>query len=143
MYMGEYAHNMDAKGRIILPAKFREQLGPKVVVTRGLDSCLTVHSMDAWEKIYQDLLKLPTTKKEARMYVHMLTAKACECELDGQGRILIPSSLSKEAKLMKECMIIGAASRIEIWDAQRWNEYYDAASMNFEEIAEAMTDFIL
>ncbi|MGL5540640.1 MAG: division/cell wall cluster transcriptional repressor MraZ [Erysipelotrichaceae bacterium] len=141
--MGEYAHNMDAKGRIIMPARFREQLGTKCVVTRGLDGCLSVHSMEDWERIYQDLLKLPTTKKEARMYIHMLTAKACECEWDSQGRILIPQNLCKEANLMKECMIVGAASRIEIWNAQKWNDYYESASTSFEEIAEAMTDFIL
>lgn len=141
--MGEYSHRMDAKGRITMPAKFREQCPSLVIVTRGLDGCLTLHTKEAWEQIVKDLLKLPTTKKEARMYVHLLTAKACECEYDAQGRILIPGSLLKSANLSKNCIFVGAASRIELWDEERWNTYYEAASENFEEIAEAMTDYIL
>lgn len=143
MFMGEFAHNIDKKGRIIIPAKFREELGATIIVTRGLDGCLSVYTMDQWNEIYQNLMKLPTTNKEARMYVHMMTARAAECELDGQGRILIPSTLSKEAQLEKECIIVGVANRVEIWSKDRWNAYYDDASASFEEIAESITGFMV
>lgn len=143
MFMGEYLHNIDAKGRLTLPAKFREQLSAKVIVTRGVDGCLTIYPQPTWEALVEKLMQLPTTKKEARMYVHLLMAKACECEIDGQGRILISSALIKEAKLMKQCAIVGAANKIEIWDQVRWEEYYSNASENFGDIAEAMTDFVI
>lgn len=126
-----------------MPAKFREQLGSRVVVTRGLDGCLTLHTCEAWEQIITDLMKLPATKKDARTYIHLLTAKACECEFDAQGRILIPSNLVHIANLSKKCIFVGALNRIELWDEQRWNDYYQEASEHFEEIAEAMTDYIL
>ena len=93
MFMGEYAHNIDRKGRLIMPAKFRDELGEHVVVNRGLDGCLYVYTVEQWQQVYQKLSTLPSTNKDARMYQRMMLSKAAECEMDSQGRILIPSSL--------------------------------------------------
>ena len=115
MFMGEYAHNIDRKGRLIMPAKFREELGEHVVVNRGLDGCLYVYTVEQWQQVYQKLSTLPSTNKDARMYQRMMLSKAAECEMDSQGRILIPSSLIALAGLEKECLIIGVANHLEIW----------------------------
>lgn len=139
--MGEYQHSLDAKGRIIVPAKFREELGDVMIVTRWLDGCLALYTTQQWEGVYEQLKQLPSTKREVRMYTHMIMSKAAECELDGQGRIRIPQHLAKEASLEKNCIIVGVSDHVEIWDQSRWNEYYDAASENFEEIAESLTEF--
>lgn len=143
MFMGEYAHNIDKKGRMIIPAKFREELDNRVIITRGLDGCLNAYTTKQWEIIYEQLLKLPTTKKDARMFVRMMTSKAAECEIDNQGRILIPASLTTVAQLQKECMIIGAANHFEIWAKERWESVDEEANESFEEIAEHLTDFML
>lgn len=143
MFMGEYAHNIDKKGRIIIPAKFREELGLKVIITRGLDGCLNGYTKEQWELIYEQLLKLPSTKKDARMFVRMMTSKAAECEIDSQGRVLLPSTLIAIAEIEKECVIIGAANHIEIWAKERWESMDEEANANFEDIAESLTDFML
>lgn len=143
MFMGEFSHNIDAKGRLIVPAKFRSELGENMVVTRGLDGCLTLYTLEGWQAIYEKLLMLPSTKKEVRLYVRMLTSKASEVELDNQGRILIPSSLIKEAGIKKECMIVGAAGKVEIWAKDRWETYIDDAEESFESIAESLTDLMI
>lgn len=143
MFMGEYAHNIDRKGRIIIPAKFREELGNVIIITRGLDGCLSVYTKEQWEAIYEQLMKLPSTKKDARMFVRMMTSKAAECEIDNQGRVLIPSPLIKLANLEKECMVIGAANHVEIWSKENWEPVDEEANANFEEIAENLTDFML
>ena len=141
--MGEFAHNIDAKGRLIVPAKFRNELGSTMIVTRGLDGCLTLYTKEDWDEIYNKLKLLPSTKKEVRMYVRVLTAKASDVELDNQGRILIPSPLIKEAELSKECMVVGAGSKVEIWSKAKWEAYYNDASVGFEDIAESITDFLV
>ncbi len=138
MFIGEYNHKLDSKGRITLPSKFRELLGEKVVVTRGIDGCISVHTMEDWNEIYEKLKKLPTTKKEVRAYIHLIASKACECEFDGQGRILLPASLIKDAALTKECVVVGSISHAEIWDLERWNTHYESAAENFESIAQSL-----
>lgn len=143
MFMGEYAHNIDKKGRIIIPAKFREELGAKIIITRGLDGCLNAYTKEQWEIIYEQLLKLPSTKKDARMFVRMMTSKAAECEIDHQGRVLLPSSLIALAEIVKECRIIGAANHIEIWAKEKWESMDEEANDSFEDIAENLTDFML
>ncbi len=143
MFIGEYAHNLDAKGRIIIPSKFREELQTSFVLTRGLDGCLTIYSLDQWNKIFEKLSKLPTTKKATRQYIHMLTSRAAECTLDSQGRIAIPSFLAKPVHITKECVVIGVGDHIEIWDKATWEAYYDEASDNFEEVAESLTDLLI
>lgn len=143
MFMGEYAHNIDKKGRIIIPAKFREELGDHVIITRGLDGCLAVYTNEQWEKIYEQLMQLPSTKKDARMFVRMMTSKAAECEIDNQGRVLLPSSLIKLANLEKECMIIGAANHVELWAKEAWDPIDEEGSATFEDIAENLTEFMM
>ena len=101
MFMGEYRHNTDSKGRIIVPARFRDELGSLLILTKGLDGCITVYTPKQWERIIEQLYKLPNTKKESRMYIHMVTSKAAECEVDGAGRILIPQNLMDEAAIVK------------------------------------------
>ena len=143
MFMGEYAHNIDKKGRMIIPAKFRDELGEKVIITRGLDGCLNVYTQQQWEIIYEQLLKLPATKKDVRLYVRNMTSKAAECEIDGQGRVLLPSSLIKLADLVKECMVIGAGNHVEIWSKERWEQFDEDGEEVFEDIAENLTEFLL
>ena len=140
--MGEYAHQLDNKGRLIIPAKFRELLGDKMVINRGLDGCLNVYSISSWESILTQLKQLPTTKKESRMYMHMMTAKAALVDVDSAGRVLIPSSLISEAGLVKACVIVGVVDHCEIWSEERWQAYYSNASESFESIAESLTDFL-
>ena len=141
MFIGEYYHNLDAKGRIIIPAKFRDELNGTFILTRGLDGCLTIYSTEKWEKIFEEINKLPETKA-TRQYIRMLTANACECTLDNQGRILIPANLSGSVNITKECVVVGANSHVEIWDKATWNAYMDDASENFEDIAESLSDLI-
>ena len=142
MFIGEYRHNLDSKGRIIIPSKFRDELHSTFVLARGLDSCLTIYSIEQWNKMFEEINKLPTTKKNARSYVRMLTSTASECTPDNQGRIQIPSFLSKPVNITKECVVIGANNHVEIWDKATWDAYYQDASNNFEEIAENLSELI-
>ena len=100
-------------------------------------------SKEQWETIYEQLMKLPSTKKDARMFVRMMTSKAAECEIDAQGRVLIPSPLVKLAELVKECMVIGAANHVEIWSRERWEPVDEEANDAFEDIAESLTEFMI
>ena len=142
MFIGEYQHNLDTKGRIIIPSKFRDELHTTFILTRGLDNCLTIYSLEQWDKMFVEINKLPTTKKAARQYVRMLTSTATECTLDNQGRIQIPSFLSKPVNISKECVVIGSNDHIEIWDKATWDAYYADASNNFEEVAENLSELI-
>lgn len=141
--MGEFSHNLDAKGRLIIPARFRNELKVNLIITQGLDGCLTLYTNEAWEKIYEQLQTLPTTKSQARAFVRILTSKASEVEIDSQGRILIPSNLITQAKIEKECMIIGAGSKVEIWAKDVWEAYMANSEESFEELAESLTEFML
>lgn len=142
MFMGEYQHNLDDKGRIVVPTKLREGLGSSMIVTRGLDGCLAIYTLASWDVIVKGLAALPTTKQVSRQYIRLLTAKATEAVLDKQGRILIPSSLASEADLTKNCVFVGVSDHVELWDQQRWDEYYNSSSESFEEIAENLSEFI-
>lgn len=141
MFMGEYQHNIDTKGRIIIPAKFREELGETMVVTRGLDGCLALYTMNQWKQVVDNLRKLPTTKREARIYTHMIMSKAAECDVDNQGRIRIPSHLTLDAHIEKHCVVVGVNDHVEIWDQEKWRTYLEMASDSFEDIAESLTEF--
>lgn len=141
MFMGEYQHNIDPKGRIIVPAKFRDELGASMVVTRGLDGCLAIYTLEQWAQVVENLKKLPSTKREVRMYTHMIMSKAAECELDNQGRIRIPLHLCTAANIEKHCVVVGVNDHVEIWDQERWNTYLETASESFEDIAESLTEF--
>ncbi len=136
MFMGEYQHSIDAKGRMIVPAKFRELLGETFVLTRGLDQCIFGYPMDEWRKLEQKLKDLPMTNKDARAFARFFFSGANEVELDKQGRINIPSTLIQHAKLEKECIVLGVSSKIEIWAKDTWNSYFEESSESFNDIAE-------
>lgn len=138
MFIGEYSHNLDAKGRLILPAKFRASLGERCITTRGLDHCLFVFPLEEWKVLEQKLRGLPLTKKEARAFSRFFFSGATECEIDGQGRILIPQSLREYALITREVAVIGVSTRIEIWAGERWDEYCSGAEETYEELAEKM-----
>lgn len=134
--MGEYHHNIDDKGRLIIPSKFRCELGEKFIVTRGLDKCLFVYSNAEWEKIISKLKTLPFTNKDARNFTRFFLSGATICEFDNQGRINITSPLVHYAGLNKECVIIGANDRLEIWSEDNWNNFFESNEDNLSEIAE-------
>ncbi|MDP9750694.1 MraZ protein [Thermoanaerobacter pentosaceus] len=138
--MGQYEHTIDAKGRVIIPAKFREELGEKFVLTKGLDNCLFVYSLEEWKNIEAKLKTLPLTKKDARAFTRFFLAGAVECEIDKQGRILIPANLREYAKIEKDVIFIGVSTRVEIWSKEVWEEYSNNTDVSFEEIAEHLDD---
>lgn len=143
MFMGEYQHNIDIKGRMIVPAKFREGLGNSFVLTRGLDQCLFAYPMDEWKILEEKLKKLPLTKKDARSFTRFFFSGAVECEIDKQGRVNIPQTLRAYSKLEKECIVIGVSSRVEVWSKEIWESYYQQSEESFAEIAENLMDFDL
>ena len=139
MFIGEYQHALDSKNRMIVPAKLREELGNKFVITKGLDGCIYAYPLSEW-KILEDKLKtLPLTNKDARAFVRFFFAGACEVEMDKQGRGLIPQNLKEYAAIEKEIVSIGALTRVEIWSKEKWNEYNDS-NIDYESIAEKMSD---
>ena len=140
MFIGEYQHSLDNKGRIIIPSKFREDLGDVFIMTKGLDNCLFVYPKNEW-KVLEDKLKLlPLTRKDARAFVRFFFAGATECELDKQGRILIPSNLREHGKLEKDAVIIGVSNRVEVWSKEEWQLYNDDDDLSYENIAEKMAE---
>lgn len=143
MFMGEYKHNLDTKGRIIVPSKFRELLDEQFVITRGLDRCLFAYTQDEWGRIEEKLKTLPLTKKDARKFTRLFFSGATDVEIDKQGRINIPQNLREYAGLSKDCTVIGVSSRIEIWDSAAWEDFYTDSEENFEDIAEDLIDFDL
>lgn len=140
MFIGEFIHAVDVKGRLSMPAKFREDLGEAFYVTKGLDQCLFVFPKDEWA-VFEDKLKaLPLTNKNARAFVRMFFAGASECSFDKQGRILIPQSLREHALMDKEAVVIGVGQRIEIWSTTAWEAYNNPDNISYDEIAEHMAD---
>ena len=138
MFMGEYNHIIDAKGRLIIPARFRELLGEEFILTKGLDGCLSIYPMDAWEAFETKLRALPLTNKNARTFTRFFVAGATNCELDRQGRILVPQTLREFAGLEKEVVLTGNLNRIEIWSKEKWSENCNYDDM--DSIAESMRD---
>lgn len=141
--MGEYQHTIDPKSRLIVPAKFREDLGERFVATKGLDNCLFVYPMEEWKVLEQKLKALPFTKADARAFVRFFFSGATECELDKQGRILIPGNLRDYAKLDKDVVVIGVSSRVEIWSKENWDKYSNDTEISYAEVAEKIVDFDL
>lgn len=139
MFIGEYQHALDAKNRMIIPSKLRDNLGNKFVITKGLDGCLYIYPLKEWEVLEEKLKNLPLTNKDARAFVRFFFSGACEIELDKQGRGLIPQNLKEYAKIEKEIISIGVLTRIEIWSKEKWQEYNES-DMNFDSIAEKMTE---
>ncbi len=138
MFMGEYNHTIDTKGRLIVPSKFREALGDTFVVTKGLDGCLFVYDNQEWNAFEEKLKSLPITNKEARQFARFFLAGAAEVEVDKQGRILVPNILREFAQINKEVVLIGGASRIEIWSKERFEGI--TAFEDMDEIAEHMAE---
>ena len=136
MLMGEYHHNIDDKGRLIIPAKFRNELGENYIITKGLDKCLFVYSEEEWNKLISKLKTLPFTNKDARNFTRFFLSGATANEFDRQGRINISSSLVNYANLTKECVIIGANDRLEIWSEELWNNFIESNEDNLSDIAE-------
>jgi len=136
MFMSEYNHTIDTKGRLIVPSKFREQLGDEFVVTKGMDGCLFVYANDDWSAFEQKLTSLPLINKEARKFARFFLAGAAQVEVDKQGRILLPTNLRQFAGLEKDVVLVGVGSRIEIWSRENW-ENMDADS-DMDDIAATM-----
>ncbi|MBN2899407.1 MAG: division/cell wall cluster transcriptional repressor MraZ [Clostridia bacterium] len=140
MFIGEFSHTVDAKGRINIPAKFREQLNETFYVTKGLDACLFVFPEEEW-KVYEEKLKgLPLTNKSARAFVRTFFAGAAECTFDKQGRITVPQNLREYAHLEKDVMVIGVGTRVEVWSKPTWDSYNDPENLSYDEIAEQMAE---
>lgn len=138
MFMGTFDHSIDTKGRVIVPAKFREALGDSFVVTLGLDGCLFVYPEEEWQDFVKQLKELPGSK-EARKLQRYFMAGAAPCDVDKQGRVLIPSNLREKAGLGKDIVFVGVMSKIEIWSKERWEENDDFD--NVDDIAEHMSEF--
>lgn len=139
MFIGEYQHGLDSKNRIIIPSKFREEIGDRFVITKGLDGCLYVYTTNEWKMLEEKLKKLPLTNKDARAFVRFFFSGASEIELDKQGRGLIPQNLIEYAGIEKEIVSIGVLARIEIWSKAKWQEYNES-NIDFDSIAEKMSD---
>lgn len=134
--IGEYEHSLDAKGRLIMPAKLREDIGEKFIVTKGLDGCLFAFSLTEWTNFEQKLRSLPISNKDARTFTRFFFAGAIDCEIDKQGRFLISSNLREFAGLEKDVIIVGMDSRIEIWSKDKWQNCDEEISA--DEIASKM-----
>ena len=143
MFMGEYHHNLDSKGRLIIPAKLREQIGDKMVLTRGMEGCIFGYPMEEWQKIEAKFAKLPLTKRNTRKFMRMFYSGAMECEFDKQGRVNLTPTLKLHAKLIKNCVIIGVSDRIEIWSKERWESFEEEANEDYDDIAEDLDDIEL
>lgn len=136
MLIGEYEHSLDVKGRLIMPSKFRDDIGEKFIITKGLDGCLFAFSADEWKKFEEKLSTLPISNKDARLFTRFFFAGAIDCELDKQGRFLISSNLREFAGFIKDVIIVGMNSRIEIWSKEKWQECED--NISADDIAEKM-----
>ncbi|MCR4653054.1 MAG: division/cell wall cluster transcriptional repressor MraZ [Eubacterium sp.] len=131
MFKGEFNHTIDSKGRVIIPSKFRDELGEKFVLTRGMDRCLAIYPQSAWDILEQKLATLPlTSSADARNIVRFLVNGATDCELDKQGRILVPSTLREYAGLTKDVILAGTLSYIEVWDKDRWGKTHSFDDMD-------------
>lgn len=125
MFIGEYVHSTDAKGRLIVPAKFRDELGSAFIATKGLDKCISIYTLEEWKSLEEKIKSLPTTDPQVTKFVRFFFSGACECEPDNQGRIMLPPNLRKHAEISKEIVSVGVARRIEIWSLENWEKYND------------------
>lgn len=143
VFLGEFKHKLDRKGRLIMPARFRSELEETFMITRGLDRCLFAYTPEEWTKIEQQLRSLPFTQSNARAFSRFFFSGASECQLDSQGRVLVPANLRKYAEFKKEVVVIGVSNRIELWAEDRWQTYAAEAETSYEDMAEEMVDFDL
>jgi len=139
MFIGEYWHNMDGKGRIAVPVKFRSELGSTVILTRSLDNCLALYTTDSWQRKADELLALSFNQHDNRQYIRSVVAAANESDFDAQGRILVPQPLIAAAELGKECVFIGMLDHVELWSKKNWDEYnQQLTDQHISEIAEKL-----
>lgn len=138
MFQGDYRHSLDAKGRVIMPAKFREELGNKFYITRGMDKNLQIYSCEEWERLYRKLNTLPMIDRNSRALKHLFISGCVECEADKQGRILIPQSLRMYANLDRDVAIVGDGEKVEIWNAAVWDAYLD--DINLDDVTANMCE---
>lgn len=136
MLMGEYRHNLDEKGRLIIPSKIREELGNNIIITKGFENCLVIYSEKEWVKEVSKLKSLPFTKKDARSFTRIFLSGATNEEFDKQGRIKIASPLIEYAGLTKECIIIGVNDKLEIWSKEKWDSFMNTATDNLSDLAD-------
>ena len=140
MFIGEYQHNLDAKGRITMPSKFREELGNTFYITKGMDGCLFVFPEEEWIEMDKKIKGLRLSRKDARGIARLFYAGAIDVSLDKMGRVLLPGNLRQYASLEKEAIIIGVSSRVEIWDKDRWQSYNEDDDFNYDMLTESMAD---
>lgn len=140
VFMGEYQHSLDSKGRLIIPARFRESLGERFVVTRGLDQCLFAFPAAEWSALEEKVRALPMTQAGARAFARLLFSGATECEVDKQGRIMLPAALREYARMEKDVVAIGVSTRVELWASEVWSAYSAEAAAAYAEIAEQIVD---
>lgn len=134
MPIGSYQHNIDVKGRVFMPAKFREELGDKFVMCRGTVRCIFVFSKDGWNEFTSNIVNIPTTDMKLQTFIRRLYASASEADTDKQGRILLPQKLRDYAGLEKEAVVNGVQNRVEIWNPDEWDNYLDGTDDDFDEI---------
>jgi len=140
MFLGEYQHSLDSKGRITVPAKFRDQLSDRFVATKGLENCIFLYPLKEWRNIEEKLHSLPMTRADARSFVRFFFSGASELEVDKQGRTVLPSNLREYAGIDKDVVIIGVGSRAEIWAGDKWVEYNQEKAGQYEQLAESLVD---
>jgi MraZ protein len=141
VFMGEYQHTLDGKGRLILPAKIRDGLGDTFIATRGLDACIFIYTKEEWANFEGKLKQLSLMKREARAFSRIIFSGAAELEADKQGRVLLPPNLREYAKLEKDVVVIGVSTRVEIWNKDTWDLYNEHMGPTVEELSENLVDF--
>ena len=140
MFIGEYQHSVDSKGRLAIPAKFRSALSKGAVVTRGLDACLFLYPKKDWEELAQKLANLPISQRDARAFARLMLAGAMDVKVDKQGRINLPKYLQEYAKVNKDAVVAGLYNRLEVWNKKKWEEYKSGAEKDSSDIAEKLGD---
>ena len=140
-FMGTYQNNVDPKGRVSIPVKYRDALGERFFVTKGFDSCIDIYTVDEWEKFADKLQKLSVTKRDMRNFVRFICGNATEVELDKQGRILLPAMLRETVGIEKEVIVMGVGNKVEIWDKAKWEEHQQVISQHISEISENLGSF--
>lgn len=143
VFIGEYRHHLDDKSRMIIPARFREGLGDRCVVTKGMDESLFLYPLPEWERIEERLRSLSFAKREVRAFVRMFFSGAVECGFDRQGRIILPQGLLRHARLRKEAVIIGVSTRVEIWARETWEAYLKTEEVHYDNLAETLAELDL
>jgi len=136
MFLGLYEHSIDEKGRLIVPAKYRESLGDNFIITFGLDTCLFAYPLEEWKNLSEKMKLLPLGQRDARAFKRILFSRAIDCTMDNQGRVVIMKYLRDYARINKEIMVIGVLDRIEIWSKDVWQKYFEEVESSYEDIAE-------